>query len=93
MTIAEPGARPQKQEPPLINQNGGPTNIVPGTGVEPVQPFLATGFSCHYGFRHLSFVVRTIPSPWTKSLGVSCLVSAPSSNFEAWLKITIGVIR
>ena len=27
--------------------------LVPGTGIEPVQPFRATGFSYHYGFRHL----------------------------------------
>ena len=55
---------------------------MPRAGIEPARPFRAKGFSYHYGFRHpFRFVVWTIPSPWNliDSLGVSCLVSAPSS--------------
>lgn len=39
--------------------------LVPGTGIEPVQP-KAERFSSHYGFhrRRLPFVRWTMPSPW-----------------------------
>jgi len=40
-------------------------SLVPGTGIEPVQP-KAERFSSHYGFhrRTLPFVRWTMPSPW-----------------------------
>ena len=58
---------------------------VPRAGIEPARPFRAKGFSYHCGFHHqagravpvwgldYSFTVGLIP------VGVSCLVSAPSS--------------
>ena len=59
--------------------------FVPRAGIEPARPFRAKGFSYHYDFRHqdgaavpvwgldYSFTIGQDP------LGVSCLVSAPSS--------------
>ena len=58
---------------------------VPRAGLEPARPFRAKGFSCHYGFRHRLRLPRVVCGPdysFTMepgSLGVSCLVSAPSS--------------
>ena len=55
--------------------------VVPRTGLEPVQTLRSKGFSYHYGLRHHLclwsglFLHREAIS----SLGVSCLVSAPSS--------------
>ena len=61
------------------------TSFVPRAGIEPARPFRAKGFSCHYGFRHRGASLRFVCGPdysFTMeiiSLGVSCLVSAPSS--------------
>ena len=60
---------------------------VPRAGLEPARPFRAKGFSYCYGFRHRMRRqrLRSVCSPdysFTvdpSSLGVSCLVSAPSS--------------
>ena len=58
---------------------------MPRAGIEPARPFRAKGFSYHYGFRHRSRLPRVVCGPdysFTMelgSLGVSCLVSAPSS--------------
>ena len=67
---------------PLDNQA---VALVPRAGIEPARPFRAKGFSCHYGFRHRGASLRFVCGPdysftiETISLGVSCLVSAPSS--------------
>ena len=60
---------------------------MPRAGIEPARPFRAKGFSCCYGFRHRTGRQRprSVCSPDysftvdSSSLGVSCLVSAPSS--------------
>ncbi len=62
-------------------------SFVPRAGIEPARPFRAKGFSYCYGFRHRMRRqrLRSVCSPdysFTvdpSSLGVSCLVSAPSS--------------
>lgn len=54
---------------------------VPRMGLEPTQTLLPKGFSCCYGFRHRKNSVRSLDYSFTmesSSLGVPCLVSAPS---------------
>ena len=53
--------------------------VVPRAGIEPARTFLSKGFSCHYGFRHLLVCGPDYSFTMTDVLGVSCLVSAPSS--------------
>ena len=60
-------------------------SFVPRAGIEPARPFRAKGFSYHCGFHHQ--VGRAVPvwgldysfTVGLGPLGVSCLVSAPSS--------------
>ena len=54
--------------------------VVPRAGIEPARTFLPKGFSCHYGFRHLFVCGPDYSFTMTDVLGVSCLVSAPSSS-------------
>jgi len=69
----------QKSNP--LNINRLDFQSVPRAGIEPARPFRAKGFSYHNGFRHhsvcgLDYSFTIGPGP----LGVSCLVSAPSSS-------------
>ena len=56
-------------------------NFVPRTGLEPVQTLRSKGFSYHYGLRHhlCLWSGLFLHREAFGSLGVSCLVSAPSS--------------
>ena len=78
--------RHKKSQPLKISQLA--LSKVPRAGIEPARPFRAKGFSYCYGFRHRMrrLRLRSVCSPDysfamdASSLGVSCLVSAPSST-------------
>ena len=81
----QPLFRPLKQKNRLADTCNAVFSV-PRTGLEPVQTLRSKGFSYHYGFCHqdrLTVPVRGLDYSFTIGqypVGVSCLVSAPSSN-------------
>gem|GEM_PF-6061799 len=71
---------------------------VPRAGIEPARPFLAKGFSYHYGFRHRVACCDCLWSGLFLHHGAKPFRRVVSSLctfllLKAWLKITIGLTR